>query len=145
VSAARSNARQVYDGIRDLPGLKLRRLPDPAGELGSGVFIEFPTRQKCDQFIAAMRAENVPASRAGGSVILPVQKHVENKVTAHPAWPSFNTPRGKAIQYGAASCPRTIDILSRFAGVPMDPKFTRRDTGDVIAAIRKVHPAVMKG
>jgi hypothetical protein len=82
----------------------------------------------------------VPASPPGGSVILPVQPHIEKKITAHPDWPSFTTPRGRAIQYGKASCPRTIDILSRFAGVMMDPKFTARDCADIIAAIRKAHP-----
>ena len=37
VSDVRGNARRVYDGIRDLPGIRFRQLPDPAGELGAGV------------------------------------------------------------------------------------------------------------
>jgi hypothetical protein len=45
---------------------------------------------------------------------------------------------------GAACCPRTIEILNCFAGVLMEPKFTRRDTDDVIAAIRKVFPAIVR-
>ena len=39
VEAVRSHARRVYEGIRDLPGLHLRHLPDPEGELGSAVFL----------------------------------------------------------------------------------------------------------
>jgi hypothetical protein len=35
-------------------------------------------------------------------------------------------------------------VLGRFAGVSMDPKFTNRDIDDVIAAIRKVYPAIIK-
>ncbi len=143
IGNVRANARRVYDGIRDLPGIQLRRLPDPAGELGTGVFMDFGTRERRDRFMAAMKAENVPAAPPGGSAILPVQPYIEKKVTVHPAWPSFNSERGKAIQYGAASCPRTIDILGRFAGVLMDPKFNQRDTDDVIAAIRKVFPTVV--
>ncbi|HSB13188.1 MAG TPA: DegT/DnrJ/EryC1/StrS family aminotransferase [Bryobacteraceae bacterium] len=143
VNAVRGNARRVYDGIRDLPNLRLRKLPDPDGELGSSVFIEFKTKEQRERFLAAMKAENVPASPPGGSVILPIQPHIEKKITVHPNWPSFNTERGRAIQYGAASCPRTIDILNRFGGVTMDPKFTKRDCDDVIAAIQKVYPAVV--
>ena len=30
------------------------------------------------------------------------------------------------------------------AGVLLDPKFTRRETDDVVAAIRKVYPAIVK-
>ena len=50
--------------------------------------------------------------------------------------------QGKAIRYGPESCPRTISILNRFAGVLLDPKFTPREINDIVTAIRKVHPAV---
>jgi hypothetical protein len=89
-----------------------------------------------------MKAENIPANPPAGSAILPVHPYIENKATIHPAWPTFNSERGKAIRYGAASCPRTIDILNRFGGVLMDPKFTRNDTDDIVAAIRKVYGPV---
>jgi len=46
---------------------------------------------------------------------------VEHKRTVHPAWPSFTSERGRAIRYGAECCPRTLDILSRFAGVSLAP------------------------
>jgi 8-amino-3,8-dideoxy-alpha-D-manno-octulosonate transaminase len=142
VAAVRANARRVYDGIRDLPGLQLRFRPDPDGELGSAVFLGFRSKQSRDRFMAAMKAENIPASPPGGSVLLPVLPHIENKITIHPAWPSFNSERGRAIRYGSACCARTMDILNRFAGVSMDPKFTRKDTEDVVAAIRKVYPSI---
>jgi 8-amino-3,8-dideoxy-alpha-D-manno-octulosonate transaminase len=144
IAAVRANTRRVYDGIRDLPGIHLRHLPDPEGELGTGVFLGFDRKERRNRFMAAMKAENVPARPPGGSVILPVEPYIENKVTVHPAWPSWTSARGKAIRYGAASCPRTIDILSRFAGVYMDPKYTRRDTDDIVAAIRKVYPAIVR-
>jgi hypothetical protein len=71
-----------------------------------------------------------------------VLPYIEKKITVHPAWPTWSSPRGKSIQYGAASCPRTLDILDRFAGPAIDPKFTRRDIDDIVAAIRKVYPTV---
>lgn len=142
VGAIRGNARRVYDGIRDLPGIRFRKLPDPGGELGSAVFLGFDSKGKCDRFKSAMKAENVPVGNPGGSVVLPTQPHIMKKVTVHPAWPSFTSARGKAIQYGAACCPRTIDILSRFAGPSLDPKYTKKDTDDIVAAIRKVYPSI---
>jgi len=90
-----------------------------------------------------MKAENVAGARPGGSVVLPTLPHVIAKKTIHPAWPSFQSARGRAIRYGPETCPRTLDILGRFGGVLIDPKFTRRDVDDIIAAIRKVYPAVM--
>lgn len=144
VGAVRTNAHRVYDGIRDLPGIKMRHLPDPAGELGNAVFLGFKTKEQRDRYMSAMEAENVPAGPPAGSAILPIVPHIEKKSTIHPAWPTFNTERGKAIQYGASCCPRTIDILNRFAGVSMDPKFTEKDCRDIVAAIRKVFPMVVK-
>jgi 8-amino-3,8-dideoxy-alpha-D-manno-octulosonate transaminase len=140
VKSSRANAQRVYDGIRDLPGLRLRHMPDPDGDIGAAVFVGFPSKDHCQRYKEAMKAENVPVSGPSGSVLLPTQPHIETKVTVHPEWPTFTSERGKSIQYGAACCPRTIDILSRFAGVPMDPKFSRQDVDDIVAAIRKVYP-----
>jgi 8-amino-3,8-dideoxy-alpha-D-manno-octulosonate transaminase len=144
VNSCRANAKRVYEGVRDLPGITFRRLPDPAGEIGVQVFMDFRTKERCDQFKKLMRAENVPAGNPGGSIILPTQPHIMNKVTASPNWPSFTMGRGKSIQYGPATCPRTIDILARFAGPALDPKYTKQDTDDIIAAVRKVWPAVWR-
>lgn len=144
INAVRANAGRVYDGVRDLAGIQFRRRYDARGELGTGVFMDFGNKARRDRFLAAMKAENVPAGAPGGSVILPAQPHIMAKRTLHPAWPVFLTERGKAIRYGPEICPRTIDILGRFGGVSMDPKFSAADVQDVIAAVRKVFPEVMR-
>jgi 8-amino-3,8-dideoxy-alpha-D-manno-octulosonate transaminase len=144
IGDVRRNARRVYDGIRDLPGAHPRHLPDPAGELGTGIFLGFRTAADRQRYADAMKAEGIPVSAPGGSVILPIVPEIERKVTVTPRWPSFSSERGKSIRYGRECCPRTIDILSRFAGVMMNPKYTQRDTDDAIAAVRKVYPAIVK-
>jgi 8-amino-3,8-dideoxy-alpha-D-manno-octulosonate transaminase len=138
VTAVRAHARRVYEGIGDLPGLRLRHRPDPEGEVGSAVFVGLPDKSRRDRFLRAMQAENVPAQPPFGSVLLPAVPHVERKATVHPAWPSFQSARGKAIRYGAGCCPHTIDVLGRFAGVALDPGFSPQDTEDVVTAVRKV-------
>jgi 8-amino-3,8-dideoxy-alpha-D-manno-octulosonate transaminase len=142
VASLRSGAQRVREGIRDLPGLRLRPTPDAEGELGLAVYFRFEDRPRRDQFLAAMAAENVPATPPTGSVILPVQPYVEQKRTIHPAWPSFTSERGRAIRYGAECCPRTIAILDRYAGVPIGPKYGPIELGDIVAAIRKVYAAI---
>jgi len=143
VAAMRANGRRVYAALQDLPDAHYRLQPDPEGELMQRVYLEFPSQQLRDRYVRAMKAENVPAQRPDGSEVLPTVPFIEQKATAHPAWPSFTTPRGKAIRYGAEACPRTIDILNRFAAVAIDPKFTEQDTADIAAAIRKVYPAIV--
>jgi 8-amino-3,8-dideoxy-alpha-D-manno-octulosonate transaminase len=143
IGAVRANAGRVYDGVRDLPGVRFRRLPDPAGEIGTGVFIGFRTSDQRERYAAAMKAENVPVASPGGSVVLPAVPEIEKKVTITPAWPSFNSARGKSIRYGKESCPRTIDILGRFAGLMIGPKYSPADCADAVTAIRKVYPTVV--
>jgi hypothetical protein len=87
-------------------------------------------------------ASSFPGISPSGSVVLPIQPYVERKATIHPAWPSLNSKRGQSISYGASCCPKTIGILERFAGVALDPKFTRGDTDEIVAAIRKVYRRV---
>jgi 8-amino-3,8-dideoxy-alpha-D-manno-octulosonate transaminase len=144
VTAVRANARRVYAGLTDLPGLVLRQRADPDGELGSVVGLRFHSKPQRDRFLSAMKAENVPAQPPSGSVLLPAQPYVEHKRTSHPAWPSFQSERGKTIRYGANCCPRSSPILDHFAGIPLDPKFTEGDTNDIVAAIRKVLPGVLE-
>ena len=142
IADVRRNARRVYAGIRDLPGVHLRRLPDPEGELGTGIFVGFRTKEERQRYADAMKAEGVPVSGPAGSVILPPVPEIEQKVTVTPRWPSFASDRGKSIRYGRECCPRTIDILGRFAGVMMSPKYTEQDTQDAVTAIRKVYAAM---
>jgi 8-amino-3,8-dideoxy-alpha-D-manno-octulosonate transaminase len=144
IGDVRRNARRVYSGIRDVPAVRLRRLPDPDGELGTGIFLGFPTSADRQRYADAMKAEGVPVSSPSGSVALPVVPEIEQKVTVFPRWPSFASERGKSIRYGRECCPRTIDILSRFAGVLMGPKYTQRDTEDAATAIRKVYPVIVR-
>ena len=144
VADIRAAAGRVYDGIRDLPGLELRGRPDPAGELGSGVYIGFPGKRQRDKFLELMRAENVPAGGPSGSVILPLQEHIIAKRAPHPKWPTWNSPEGQAVRYGPEACPKTIAVLDRFGGVPLDPKYSESDTRDIVAAIRKVHGQALK-
>ncbi|MBN2293835.1 MAG: DegT/DnrJ/EryC1/StrS family aminotransferase [Pirellulales bacterium] len=140
-SRLRANARKVREGIADLPGIKLRKTNDLDGDLGITIFLDHGNRQQRDQFLRALRAEGISASGPGGSVILPADPRIEKKATVHPDWPSFNTPQGKAVRYGAESYPRTVDIINRFGGVIMDPNFNEKDLEDIVKAIRKVYLA----
>jgi hypothetical protein len=138
----RKNCRYVRDGISDLPGLKLRKSPDLEGDLGLGVFIDFGSPERQRRFREAMEAENVPASPPSGSANLPIAPHIMKKSTIDPAWPSFTNREGRKIRYGPGTCPRTTDILGRFAGVMIDPNYGKNDLDDIVRAIQKVYPAM---
>lgn len=138
----RRNARAVRERIAGLPGLEFRRIPDPDGEIGLAIHLLLRSKELRDSFVAAMRAETAAASAPGGSLHLPAVPYIEQKIAAHPAWPTFNTPHGKAIRYGRDCCARTAAIFDRVAVIPIGVKDTAADLDHLTGAIRKVHRAI---
>jgi dTDP-4-amino-4,6-dideoxygalactose transaminase len=144
VADFRDKTDRVTKGIQDLPGIQLRKSNDPAGAVGSAVYFRTAGKLQRDRFIRALEAENVPAMKMEGSVILPVAPYIQQKQNPNmdASWPSFSSTETKAIHYGASCCPRTIAIYDRYVGLPMDPQYSDQDVADIIAAVRKVYPVV---
>ncbi|MEJ2705401.1 MAG: DegT/DnrJ/EryC1/StrS family aminotransferase, partial [Sedimentisphaerales bacterium] len=139
LSQLRGNASAIYDGIKDLPGIRLRRRPDPEGDIGYSVFFEMKDKTMRDRCIRELRNRKVPAGTLSGSVLLPVQESVINKRARHSDWPSFNTPRGKQITYGPDCCRQTLGVYDRFVQVRVGPKYTQRINDYIIDAVREVY------
>ncbi len=138
----RRNAEAVYDGIKNLPGIRLRDRPDPQGDIGYCVGWEMKDEAARDRCIEELRKRKVPASTLTGSVLLPVEESVINKRTRHPAWPSFNSPEGKAIQYGPDCCRQTLEIFGRFVQVRIGARYTQRINDYLIDAIRQAYGSI---
>jgi 8-amino-3,8-dideoxy-alpha-D-manno-octulosonate transaminase len=142
IADLRRHAGAVYAGIRDLSGIRLRHQPDPAGDIGYSAFFEVRDQATRDRCLQELRRLHVPASTLVGSVLLPVDEAVIQKRTRHPAWPSFQSAEGRAIQYGAANCPQTLEIFHRFVQIRVGPKFTDRIDQYLVESIRKVWAAI---
>lgn len=142
VAQLRHHAKAVYNGIKNLPGIRLRHRPDPKGDIGYGVYFEMKDKATRNRCIEELRKRRVPASTLTGSVLLPVQESVINKRTRHPNWPSFNSPEGKKIKYGPDSCRQTLDIFDRFVQIRVGAKYTQRINDYIIDAIRQVYKSL---
>jgi 8-amino-3,8-dideoxy-alpha-D-manno-octulosonate transaminase len=143
VAQLRRNADAIYDGIKSLADIRLRRRPDPEGDIGYGVYFEVKDKVARDRCIQELRKRKIPASTLTGSVLLPVAESVINKRARHPDWPSFNSPRGKEIEYGPDTCRQTLEIFDRFVQVRIGPKYTQRIDDYIIDAVRQVHDSLV--
>ena len=142
LSQLRKNGRFVRHQLEELPGLKLRVSHDLDGEIGWTLGFLLPSSKIRDRFVASVSAENIPMGSPSSAEVLPPLPYVAEKATPHPAWPSFNSPRGKAMRYGAACCPRTQDIFARTAKLTIGRTWTESDLKDIVTAITKVHRAI---
>jgi 8-amino-3,8-dideoxy-alpha-D-manno-octulosonate transaminase len=138
VKRLRRSAQTIRETLADLNGLRMRRQPDPAGDIGTGIFLELGDRKQRDRCIRALRERYVPASTLSGSVLLPIEESVIHKRTRHPAWPSFADEAGKAIRYGAEACRQTLGIYDRFVQVRIGAKYTPRVASYIARQIREV-------
>ena len=139
----RRRGAYVIERVSRIPGIKMRRSNDWHGELHLTADLLLPSQELRDQILKAMKAENVPMERPTAAVVLPAQPPIANKAVPHPAWPTFNSPRGKEIRYSAESVPRTMEIFNRTATLTVGPKYSDRDLDDIVAAITKVHKALV--
>ena len=113
----------VAEKLKDLSGIKLRPSNDPEGDISISLDLLLPTHDLRNQFIQAMKAENIPMDVGiQGTRNLPTMGYIEDKVAPHPQWPSFNTARGKAMKYGAECTPRSIDLKNRYASLYIGPE-----------------------
>jgi len=142
IAQLRRNAEVIYDGIKGIPGIRLRHRPDPAGDIGYGVYFEAKDKAARDRCIGELRRRKVPASTLTGSVLLPIEESVINKRARHSNWPSFSSPEGKAIQYGPDCCRPTLEVFDRFVQVRVGAKYTQKINEYIIDAIRQVHSSV---
>jgi 8-amino-3,8-dideoxy-alpha-D-manno-octulosonate transaminase len=138
VRSLRENARTIRKRLADLNGLRMRRQPDPEGDIGTGVFLEMKDRAQRDRCIRALRKRYVPASTLSGSVLLPVQESVIQKRVRHPDWPSFGESVGKAMRYGPECCPQTLEVFDRFVQVRVGAKYTGRVANYIAEQVREV-------
>jgi len=143
IGQLRGHAAVVYDGIKAINDIRLRQRPDPAGDIGYCVGFEMKDKATRDKCIQALRQRKIPASTLTGSVLLPMEESVINKRARHPNWPSFNSPEGKAIQYGPDTCRQTLGVFDRFVQIRMGAKYTDKIDNYIIDAIRQVHGSVV--
>jgi hypothetical protein len=134
IGDVRRNARRVYPASATFPVCTCATCPIPKGSWARGV-LGFGPLPSASAYAAAMKAEGVPSrSRrfgrpAGGS-------RNRQKVTfTRDGHRSF----GSAASYSYGKELSThADILSRFAGVMIGPKYTESDTKDAVAATQGV-------
>jgi len=143
LTSQRQKYQYLHTCLSGLKGLKLRASNDIQGEIGIAFDVILPSKTLRDKFLEAMTAENVPMSIISASVVLPIMTYIETKQSPHPQWPSFNTPRGSAMRYGAECCPRTVDIWNRAATLSVGPKYGDHDLKDIVSAVTKVHAALL--
>ena len=139
ISLLRRVYDRVIDGIKDVDGIKLRETPDADGVAGVSVCFFTEDIETADKFIAALRAEGIPAGRLYGGKPVYSLPQILHQRTLNKAGCPWRCPlyKGK-VEYRMGMCPKAEDIAMRAIFIYLSPLYTLQDADDIIHAVRKV-------
>jgi 8-amino-3,8-dideoxy-alpha-D-manno-octulosonate transaminase len=143
LSTMRRYNKLVRQEISGLAGLELLDLADPDGATGQTVCFYTETAEIGAGFRAALEAEGIAASLLYGGKPVFTNPQVMNQQMASENGP-FNSPLyPEPIVYSEGDCPQTQDLLGRATWLWLSPVMTDADADDMIAAVQKVHAALL--
>lgn len=137
----RASKARIETAVGELPGVRRRRYPDPAGEGGSGIGLLFDDAAVASRFAAALCAEGVPAGAPYGGLPVYATPAVLQQRTAAMKGHPWHVPG--VAPYAMGMCPQTEDLLARCVRVGVSPAYTEADCDDVATALCKVAAAVL--
>jgi 8-amino-3,8-dideoxy-alpha-D-manno-octulosonate transaminase len=144
LDAMRTNCRRVRDAIGTVDGLPPRRLPDADGAGGSSLTWFAPDADGARRFVAALRAEGIPAAQMyeGAPVYANEALRARRSASTHGGpWHCAEHPT--AVDYEPGTCPRTEDLVARSITVAIGPWWSADDCDDVARAVTKVAHALL--
>lgn len=146
IDRLRAHARRVggiiKESVRDVPGVRVRPLADPAGDTGVSPALVFDTPALCAWARQALAAEGVPIKHPYGGQPVYMHEAILRKRMWHDG-PSPWDPRfyDGAADYGPGLCPAAEELLPRVCEYHVSMDWTERDAHDVAAGLRKVMAA----
>lgn len=149
VTALRANKSRIVAGIKDIPGIRMQRVVDPAGDVSLSVTFYLENKDAARTFSEALNAEGIPNGTVfnGGFADRHIYRNWDYILEKRMATP-YDTPwncsayKGKA-EYHVDMCPITLDYVSRAITIGMNQRMTSEDCDDVIEAVRKVAEAIV--
>lgn len=142
LASMRASKAAILASVGPLPGVALRRYPDPAGEGGSGIGLLLETPELASRVAAALCAEGVPAGSPYGGLPVYATPAVLHQRTASMTGHPWHVPG--VAPYAMGMCPQTEDLLSRCVRIGVSPAYTPADCADVATALAKVADAVLR-
>lgn len=134
----------IVAGIEDVPGLRLQRVPDPAGDVSYRLVFFLPEADDARRFSERLRAEGIPSGTIHDSGF--PDRHVycnwdyvlEKRCISEKDDPWRNEHYRGDVQYAPDMCPQTLDWLGRAVAIDLHQRMTSEDCGDVVRAVRRV-------
>jgi 8-amino-3,8-dideoxy-alpha-D-manno-octulosonate transaminase len=132
--------------IGGLPGLQLRRIPDPGGESGFETYFWVQSADVRDAFRNQLKDAGIPCDQMTGTYAQYRRTYVKTGLAHAPGATPFTVGDGwPAHGYRAEDFPRTEGLIHRFVVIPVGVTHTEDDVDYIAATIRRIHAALGLG
>ncbi len=140
-SHLRELRRRLMDGIQDLPGIRLRRIPDSSGDLGFETYVYLPTPRHAARLREGLTALGVNCSQHTGTYCHYARAYCQSGAAHSPgASPFAGFPSWPAAGYREEDFPRTRALVERMVALPLGALYSAADVDHVAACVRVVWP-----
>jgi 8-amino-3,8-dideoxy-alpha-D-manno-octulosonate transaminase len=151
VGRMRASKYRIRQALERVPGLKLRRVVDPAGNTGAFLITTYENSTIARQVNEALRAEGIVTYPQGLSNIrmtdwgLHLYYNIVSLVTRRSVdgrgfpW-NLSENAGSEMRYHKGTCPKADDLFERSIIMSIPSCLSSKDEGDIIRAFQKVLP-----
>ncbi len=141
LDTCRSAQRRIRKHLINNPNFSIRY---EEGDCGLAFIMLMPTKEKADQFSAAMNAEGIPCGPTSFCCNLVAEYPIKTKAMVNPNMAPFGRGYdGENIAYDvAAICPNTDDYVARFVAIGIGPLYKEQEIDDILMAVDKVSSAI---
>ncbi len=141
---------KIREAIKDIPGIALREIADPAGDTGPVLITIYPTADACQRFVDALKAEGVRGHEGSLTCItmrewgmhwyFNIPSLVKKRSNARDGFPWTHPANAFAAgyTYDKGSLPQCDSLSDRSALLTVASVLTDKDVDDIIAAFWKV-------
>jgi 8-amino-3,8-dideoxy-alpha-D-manno-octulosonate transaminase len=134
------------EGIKDLPGLALRHVPDIEGESGIETYFWVATTEWRDAIREGLIAAQIPCEQMTGTYAQYNREYVQSGLAHAPAASPFNADAPwPGWGYRAEDFPRTENLVHRFVVIPVGMQHTFDDIDYIIHVVRTLHTRLQIG
>jgi 8-amino-3,8-dideoxy-alpha-D-manno-octulosonate transaminase len=141
----RSNQKRIVAGIEGTPGIRVRPVNDPDGDVGICLMFYLDKADKVEEFARALKAEGVDSAGVFNSGIPDWHiyahwKHIIQKMTPTDIQCPWTCPyhKGEPVEYSEDMNPKTLEYLGRVMHLDIPSQMTDEDCDMIAHAIRKV-------
>jgi 8-amino-3,8-dideoxy-alpha-D-manno-octulosonate transaminase len=140
----RSLQAHILATISGLPGLALRRVPDPEGDQGFEIYLRLPGEELVAPFRERLDARNVNCRPMTGTYCHYARPYCQ---TGHAHAPGASPFAGETVWpapgYRKEDFPRTEALIHRFVALPLGALYTDEDAGYIGDVVCHVHDELL--